>query len=131
MTRGAVHAADQLEAELLVLQTGSGVTAMAVSELRPRTPLLALTDNEPTAARLTLSWGVQAGVTEMSRRSPEAAAEFVSQWGLERGLLRPGGRFVLIGTTDWSRKGKDLMLVCDVGETPASAAADEGARGRA
>lgn len=114
VTLGAVHAAEQLRAKLLVLLTQSGATAMAVSELRPRVALLALTDDPRTAARLTLAWGVHGLVTDVYRKAPAEAAEFVEQWGRRRGLLQSGDQFIIVGTTDWTRAGKDLMLVCDV-----------------
>lgn len=118
VTLGAVHAAQQLDAKLLVVLTDTGVTAMAVSELRPKSALVALTDEPRTAARLALSWGVQGIVTDVGRRTPAEVAAFVCDWGRQRGLLSPGDRFVIVGTTDWTRAGKDLMQVCEVPQAP-------------
>jgi pyruvate kinase len=114
VTLGAIHAAEQLQAGLLVLLTRSGVTAAAVSELRSRVPILALTDDPRTAARLTLTWGVHALVTDRCARPPQEVIDFVRTWGLAHRLLSSGSRFVIVGTTDWSRPGKDVMLVSTV-----------------
>ncbi len=56
----AVSAADRLNAALIVAYTESGATARFLSELRPRTPILALTPKEDTVRRAALYWGVEA-----------------------------------------------------------------------
>ena len=114
VTLSAIQAAERLQARLLVLLTHSGITAAAVSELRSRVPILALTNNPQTAANLSLTWGVHAIVTDLCEAPPPDVSKFVEAWGRQHNLLASGDRFVLVGTTDWSRSGKDLMLVCAV-----------------
>lgn len=107
----AMQAAEQLAANLIVVITRSGKTAMAVSELRSQIPILALTDSPHTAKRLTVVWGVHAVVTEVCQGTPQQFTAFVVDWGKRRGLLDKGHRIVFVGTTDWTRAEKDLMLV--------------------
>ncbi|MCA9056194.1 MAG: pyruvate kinase, partial [Planctomycetaceae bacterium] len=111
VTRAAIQAAERLQARLLVLVTRSGITAAAVSELRSPVPILALTDSARSASLLTLTWGVLPLVTDISRQSPQDVIAFVEQWNRDRSLLQSGDRLVMVGTTDWSQPGKDLMLV--------------------
>jgi pyruvate kinase len=111
VTRASIQTAERIGARLLIVATRSGKTAAALSELRSRVPVLALTDSPSTAALLTLTWGVQALHADVTALSPRAAFDFAREWSLERGLLHRGDRYVCVGTTDWSRNGKDVMRV--------------------
>jgi pyruvate kinase len=46
--------------------TRGGKTARVLSALRPRVPIVAVTDQEQIARRLTLSWGVRPMVADLS-----------------------------------------------------------------
>ncbi len=107
----AMHAAEQLAANLIVVLTRSGKTALAVSELRSPISILALTDSPHTARRLCIAWGVRCVVTDVCRGTPQQMMEFVVDWGRRQEVLEAGQYVVLVGTTDWARPGKDLMLV--------------------
>jgi pyruvate kinase len=111
VTLGALHAAEQLAADLVVVLTRSGKTALAISELRSSIPIVAVTDSAQTARRLSVAWGVRTVVTDVCHSTPQQLAEFVTAWGQRQGVLDVGRRFVLVGTTDWTQPGKDLMLV--------------------
>ncbi|MCA8999812.1 MAG: pyruvate kinase [Planctomycetaceae bacterium] len=111
LTLGAIYTAEKIRAKMLVVLTQSGVTAAAVSELRSGVPILALTDNPRTAQLLTLVWGVRGVVTGVCQDSPLRVANFAVGWGRQQGVLSSGDRFVIVGTTDWSMEGKNLVLV--------------------
>ena len=111
VTLGAGAAARHLEADLIVVATHSGRTALAVSKQRGQIPILALTDNVAAARRMALYWGVMPIVTQTVHDSPQKMLEFVVQWGRERHVLTPGSKLVMVGTSNWSADGHDLMLV--------------------
>lgn len=111
ITLGAIYAAEEIDASLLVVLSRSGKTAFAVSELRSKVPILALTDNPHTARCLSIAWGVYAVVTEICDVPLVEIRDFSIQWGLAEGVLKSGDRLVIVGTTNWSDKGKNLMLV--------------------
>ncbi|MFG0332711.1 MAG: pyruvate kinase [Maioricimonas sp. JB049] len=114
VTLGAVHAAERLNARLLAVLTRSGTPAAAVSELRSPIPVLALTDDPRTAQRLCCCWGVRPVVTDACTGSPPEILDFVIRWGKEHGSVAPGDLIVIVATTDWSRPGKNFMLVEEV-----------------
>jgi len=107
---GAMHAAEQLAARLIVVLTHSGRTAVAVSKLRNPMPVLALTDSPCSARRLCMAWGVIPVVTEACHAPPQRLTDFVVDWARRHEMLDAGDHIVLLGTTDWSQPGKDLML---------------------
>lgn len=111
VTLGAIYAAEEIDASLIVVLSRSGKTAFAVSELRSEVPILALTDNQHTARCLSVAWGVYSVVTEICDSAPQQMCDFAIEWGLKEGVLKSGDRLVIVGTTDWSDVGKNLLLV--------------------
>lgn len=111
VTLGASTAAEDLNADLMVVATHSGKTAMAISKQRSPVPLLALTDQPETARRMCLYWGVTPHLTDLVKESPERLLKYVVEWGKSHSLLKTGSRLVLIGSTQWSAEGHDMMLV--------------------
>ena len=111
VTLGAGVAADHLSADLIVVATHSGRTALAVSNQRRSVPILALSDNAETVRRMTLYWGVIAVQTPVAGACHETMIDFVVEWGRRTGLLRSGARFVLVTSTDWTSEAKDTLLV--------------------
>ncbi len=111
VTLGAGTAAEHLDADLIVVATHSGRTAMAVSKQRSRVPILALTDRPDTARRMCLYWGVTPLETQVVHDTPQQMLDFVVEWGREEKTLHSGSRLVLVGKTNWSDDGHNLMLV--------------------
>lgn len=111
VTAGAGAAAKSLDANLIVVATHSGRTALSVSRQRGQIPVIALTDSRESARRMTLYWGVTPLVTEIVNQSPRDMLDFVVRWGRSGGTLRQGNRLVLVTMSNWSADGHDLMLV--------------------
>eukprot|EP00913_Durusdinium_trenchii_P008905 g8371.t1 len=111
VTLGASTAAEHLKADLIVVATHSGRTAMAVSKQRSPVPILALTDRPDTARRMTLYWGVTALETTIVDESPEQLIRHVVEWGRKENAIGSGNRIVVVASTSWSAAGHDLMIV--------------------
>lgn len=111
VTLGAGAAAKHLDADLIVVATHSGRTALAVSKQRGQVPIVALTDREESARRMSLYWGVTPIVTEAVGETPQKMLDLVVRWGKGAGVLHSGSRIVLVGTSNWSADGHDLLLV--------------------
>ncbi|MBA3316294.1 MAG: pyruvate kinase [Planctomycetota bacterium] len=111
VTLGAVAAARHLDADLIVVATHSGRTALSVSKQRSQIPIVALTDRVESAQRMALYWGVTPLVTNVVHESPQKMLDHVVNWGRDAGVLHSGSRIVLVGLSNWSTDGHDLMLV--------------------
>ena len=111
VTEGAVAAANELHAALIVVATHSGRTALSVSSKRSKIPVLALTDRADSARRMALYFGVTPVRTDAVSGEPREMLAFVAAWGKKNDALHPGDRVVLIGSSTWSKKGHDLMVV--------------------
>lgn len=116
VTLGAMHAAEQLHAALIVITSRSGKSALAVSELRSPVPIVALTDDETVARQLCLAWGVTPIVSNVCQESATQLMRFVDVHARERGMVRIGQQILFVGSSDWSKEGKDLLLVHAVEE---------------
>jgi pyruvate kinase len=62
----ALTLAEHADAAAIVAVTRGGKTVRVLSALRPRVPIVAVTDQEQIARRLTLSWGVRPMVADLS-----------------------------------------------------------------
>jgi pyruvate kinase len=112
VTRAAGTAADSLKADLMVLCTQSGRTAMAISKQRGQIPILAVTDNIITAQKMTLYWGVIPLMSNIVKADPVPFRQEVEQWGRGNGLLRSRSKMVIVLSSKWSAEtGHDLLMV--------------------
>ena len=111
VAHGAGAAAEHLDADLIVVGTHSGKTAMAVSNQRGRVPIVAMSNRPDTARRLCLYWGITAVDSPSVQEEPENILNFVVGWGWGQGLLKSGSRIVLITGTNWSAERHDMMLI--------------------
>lgn len=111
VTRGAIAAAEYLQADLIVVATVTGRTALALSRLRGRVPVLAFTDREDVARRMCLYWGVTPILSRVVQQSADALLAFVLKWGERHQLLTSGSKIIVVGHTNWLGETHDLMMV--------------------
>jgi pyruvate kinase len=111
VTLGASVAAEHLSADLIVVATRSGRTALALSRQRSPIPILGLSDSPQAARRMCLYWGVTPLETGMVDATPQDLLQFVVDWSRRQNVLRSGSKLVLVASTNWSAEGHDLLLV--------------------
>ena len=111
VTHGACRVSEALGANLIVVATHSGRTAMAISKQRSHTPILGLSDSAETARRMCLYWGVTPMQTDVVDRQPQDLLKWVMEWGRAQNVLQSGSKLVLVASSKWSAEGHDLMLV--------------------
>lgn len=111
VTRGAIAASEYLQADLIVVATVTGRTALALSRLRGRVPVLAFTDREEVARRMCLYWGVTPILSRVVQQSADALLAFVLKWGERHQLLTSGSKVIVVGHTNWLGETHDLMMV--------------------
>jgi pyruvate kinase len=99
ITEAAVDAAhlltELLNAQLIVVATDSGRTALALSNRRPTATILALTRHEQVARALSLCWGVTALILPEAS-SPEEELMLGIDWAKSHQLVNTGQHAVLI-----------------------------------
>ncbi|MCP4171187.1 MAG: pyruvate kinase [Fuerstiella sp.] len=108
---GATVVADKLKADLIVVATDSGRTALALSGRRGRVPILAVAHRQDIVRRLCLYWGVTSIQSTLVRQSADALLQFVVQWGLDNHILKSGQKIIVVGHTNWLGDDHDLLMV--------------------
>lgn len=94
----ALTLAQHAGASAIVAVTRGGKTARVLSALRPRVPIVAVTDQDHVARRLMLSWGVVPVVANLSGDVGEVADRLGHDL-VTRGLLAAGAIVVLVSVT--------------------------------
>lgn len=106
----ACHAADLVKAEAIVCKTQSGSTAQMIARYRPNKPIIAITNQEETLARLTLVWGVTAfRVPDFKDNIDDATTDTIG-FLKEKSVLKSGDRFVLTAGLPFVARRKTNML---------------------
>jgi pyruvate kinase len=111
VTRGAIAASEYLQADLIVVATVTGRTALALSRFRGRVPILAFTDREDVARRMCLYWGVTPILNRVVQQSADALLAYVLKWGERHRLLKSESKIIVVGHTNWLGETHDLMMV--------------------
>jgi pyruvate kinase len=106
-----VTLANRGEAQAIVAVTRGGGTARRLSALRPRAPIIATTDRNETARRLTLYWGVVPLCTDIGENVDSAGA-LIGQQLVARGLVPAGSTVVLVNiSADLSRPDANYLKI--------------------
>ena len=106
----ACHAAELVQARLIVCLTQSGETARMVARFRPRQPIVAFTSSEATYRRTSLVWGIQALLTEPFRGGIDEAVDEVVAMLRVRGAVVPGDTLVITAGLPFARRSETNML---------------------
>ncbi len=95
VARGAVNAAKEIGARVLVAFTEHGTSAGAVSLARPHVPIVAYSPNRKTLRKMALYWGVFP--RELPQiRDIDALVDFATADLMAQGLCSPGERIVIV-----------------------------------
>ena len=111
LCEAAVTLAERSAAQAIVAVTRGGTTARSLSALRPRAPIIAATEREETARRLTLYWGVVPLCIPIGQNLDEASTRTGAQL-VERGLVAAGATAVFVSiSADLSRRDANYLKI--------------------
>ncbi len=111
---GAVHIAQQLKAEMVVVVSTGGATALALSKRRAPIPIVGVSDKRETLNKMCLYWGV-IPVTGAPTTDSIELLDHIERWGLAEGCLTQGGYIVLVAGLGLASKGHNMVRVHQVG----------------
>jgi pyruvate kinase len=111
MCEAAVTLANRSDARAIVAVTRGGTTARRLSALRPHAPIVAACDDEVTARRLSLYWGVQPVQTTIGE-DVSSAGMLIGQELAARGLLPRDVPVVLVSVNpDLARADANFLKI--------------------
>ena len=112
----AGYAAAHVEAKYIVVFTQSGFTARLVSKFRPDAPIIALSQSERVARRMSLLWGVTPYVLPDVGEYHEQIVEAVERFLVHSNMVKDGDRIViLMGSPVFERAKTNLLRVHRIG----------------
>lgn len=112
ITEGAVHVADEVEAEYIVCLTQSGKTARLISRFKPFQPIIAVTPEEITANQLLLSSGVNPLLIPRTQNFDEVLKVIRETLKKEK-LVKKGDKIVLVSGTPFKKAVSTNMMVVE------------------
>lgn len=92
----AVISANQLNAKAIIAVTNKGVTAQAISNYRPNSPIIAATPSIEVARQLNLAWNVKPIIISPIVNQEESFEEAINK-AVEAGLIKREDTIVLAG----------------------------------
>ncbi|MFN3196282.1 MAG: pyruvate kinase [Chlorobiota bacterium] len=92
----ATMIADQINAAAIVTLTSSAYTAKNVANYRPRVPIVAFTDTEAVARRLSFIWGVVPKLVDSPVKTEDAVVTFREQLLEEYDFINEGDYVVYV-----------------------------------
>jgi pyruvate kinase len=111
LCEAAVTLADRSAAQAIVAITRGGTTARWLSALRPQAPVIAATERERTARRLTMHWGVVPLCMPIGDNLDEASARIGAEL-VARGLAAAGATAVFVSiSADLSRRDANYLKI--------------------
>jgi pyruvate kinase len=110
VSAAAVEAADRLHSAAIIAYTESGRTARLISELRPKTPIIAFTPTADTVRRMQLYWGINAMVAPHLDNTDELIA-WTKKICVEKKLAPRGSTIVIVAGQPTGEGRTNLMTV--------------------
>ncbi len=105
----AVSAADRLGAAAIIAFTESGMTARLISELRPRSRIVALTPHAAMLRRMALYWGVTGHVAPRLN-STDAMIQTVRRLCAKEAWAEQGQTVVIVAGTPLNQPGNTNLM---------------------
>jgi pyruvate kinase len=109
ITVAAANVARDIHAVCIANYTTSGGTTTRTARQRPEVPILSLTQNLPTARKLTLSYGVHPAHMPVISSFAETV-EWATKLAQEKGLAKKGERIVLTAGVPFGQQGSTNVL---------------------
>jgi pyruvate kinase len=111
LCEAAVTLADRGAAQAIVAVTRGGTTARRLSSLRPQAPIVAATERQETARRLTLHWGIVPLCMPLGENL-DAASTRVGARLVETGLVSAGATAVFVSISpDLTRRDANYLMI--------------------
>ncbi len=108
----AISALD-LNAKAIISSTETGHTARVVSKYRPEAPIIAVTTEDRTMRRLTLTWGVTPVKGKLASTTDEMF-DYAVQGGIDSGIVNEGDLVVITAGVPLGRSGSTNLIKVNV-----------------
>ena len=98
IANAAVKMSKDLQAKAILSFTHTGYTPRLLSKLKPEVPLIAISDQESTARRLNLFWGIITDCQNWDEVLDSHLLEKIDDYILEKTDFKKGERIIIVGS---------------------------------
>jgi pyruvate kinase len=117
LCQAADRISDRLQASAIIALTRTGTSARLISKYRPRSNLLAITDNPDTCKALAVCWGVR--VLKLDRyRGTLSTMSAAEQTAIAQGMIAAGDLLVFLGGLGLPFAGQTNLLKVQIAGAP-------------
>lgn len=109
MSHATVWTAHDLDVSAIITATHSGHTARSISNLRPKSPIIATTVSEAVRRKLAIWWGVESFVIEQGNNTDDLFEDSI-QVAKDNGLVHDGDMVVITAGVPIGIAGTTNML---------------------
>lgn len=109
VTNAAISTAYSVSATAIITVTESGLTAQALSKLRPSIPIIAVVSNPRLFNQLSINWGITPVMGSRFKSIEELYRESV-RLSLETGMIKEGDTIILVAGIPVGRSGGTNMI---------------------
>jgi len=106
----ACQMAYNLSADLIVVFSASGNTALRVSRYRPATPIVMITPNERAYNQMAIAWGVRVATSEDIHNTDEmveVAEKIIREENFE---IEKDGRYIVTAGVPFGKRGTTNLI---------------------
>ena len=98
IANAAVKMSQDIKAKAILSFTHTGYTPRLLSKLKPKVPLIAISDQEKTARRLNLYWGIITDCRNWDNVLDSNLLEKIDDYILENTEFKKGERIIIVGS---------------------------------
>lgn len=98
IANAAVKMSQDIKAKAILSFTHTGYTPRLLSKLKPKVPLIAISDQERTARRLNLYWGIITDCRNWDNVLDSNLLEKIDDYILENTEFKKGERIIIVGS---------------------------------
>jgi pyruvate kinase len=113
MSNAANDLAETLDAKAILVATETGATASEIARLRPRRPMVGLSQHQISVQQMALEWGVLP-LLMRSTADVQDLWEWAIETAREAGIVTTGDLVVLVAGTAVNRTGSTNVIKVDV-----------------
>ncbi len=99
-----------LSADLIVVFSASGNTALRVSRYRPATPIVMITPNQRAYNQMAIAWGVRVAMSEDIHTTDEMVEVAEKIIRSEKFMIEEDGRYIVTAGVPFGKRGTTNMI---------------------
>lgn len=113
VVHSACHAAEEVDAQAIMVFTMTGATCRMISKLKPHKPIIGLTPSMHSYNQMAMGWGIHPVISPLGK-SIEEMFHHGQRTAIRKGLLKKGDVVVVVCGSRLTRGSTNMMKILKV-----------------